>query len=107
MGAFFKKALARETRCRWPPERPSPISPIMREYPSPVSLIKLSTADMRPASSTSASEASGRPMRILSATEPRNRTGYWETSAMWERSSFLLISLTSMPSTFTLPERTS
>ena len=31
IGAFFRKALARETRCRWPPESPSPISPIMRE----------------------------------------------------------------------------
>ena len=69
--------------------------------------MKLSTADMRPASSTSASEASGRPMRILSATDPRNSTGYWETSAIWESRSFLAISRTSMPSTFTLPESTS
>ena len=35
MGSVFQKGLARETRCRWPPESPSPISPIMREYPSP------------------------------------------------------------------------
>ena len=65
MGAFFKKALAMDTRCRSPPESWLPFSPIRVCQPSGSFSANSSQLASRAAARTSSSVASFRPMRMF------------------------------------------
>ena len=65
-GAFFSRARAMAIRCRCPPDSCIPRSPTMVSYPSGKAVMKSWQFACLAASSSSASEASGRPSIMFS-----------------------------------------
>ena len=80
-GASFRSARAMEMRCRSPPERRAPFSPMRVRYPSGRAQTNSSQLAARAAANTSSSVASARPRRMFSITVSSNSTTSWNTSA--------------------------
>ena len=99
------RARAIATRCFCPPESLPPPSPTCVAYPAPkLSVMNVCAFAIRAAASTSSSDAPGLPYAMFSLTVPMNSTGSWPTRPSRERSQRRLSSLTSTPSSITLPD---
>ena len=100
---FDRSARASVIRWRWPPDSSLPCSPTSVFQPSGSSATQFSRPARRSADSSSASEASDRPMRTFSRMEVEKRWESWPATAIAPLTSSCLRSRRSRPPSVTRP----
>ena len=107
MGASFRMARAKATRCRSPPDRCTPAAPTTVSSPSGSFATMSSHCAALAAASTSARVAPGRAARMLSAMLCLNSRSFWNTNATRSISARCGMSRTSTSPMRTAPSPTS